>query len=386
MFSTRTKIGVLGGGQLGRMLGQAASPLDIYICFLDQSRNYPAGTVGKEFAEGDFNNYDHVLAFGADKDVITIEIEHVAIDALFELERSGKQVHPRPGALQIIKDKGLQKKFYQSNGIPTPAGWIFEQKADLLAWLQSSGKQRFVQKTRTGGYDGKGVQVITDLSTQSDKLFDAPSLIEELIEIEKEFAIIAARNARGQIVTYPPVEMEFHPEANLVERLVCPSSLSSSQVAEAEAIARKTIQAFDICGLLAIEFFLTKSGKILVNEVAPRPHNSGHHTIDTAATSQYEQHLRGILNLPLGSTEQLRPAVMINLLGEPGHTGPVEYTGMDEALAIPGVHVHLYGKSKTSPFRKMGHVTITSNTLKKAVKLSEKVKSLIRVIARNEAD
>jgi 5-(carboxyamino)imidazole ribonucleotide synthase len=381
MFSTRTKIGVLGGGQLGRMLGQAASPLDLYICFMDQSRSYPAGTVGKEFAEGDFNNYDQVVAFGSDKDVITIEIEHVNTEALVTLQNMGKQVHPNPAALRTIKDKGLQKQFYLDHQIPTPQGVVFDSKEAVCQWILENGITNFVQKTRSGGYDGKGVQVVKDALNSFDRLFDAPSLVEELIDIDKEFAIIAVRNAHGQVVTYPPVEMDFHPEANLVERLVCPSQLTAAQIAEAEAIARKTIQTFDICGLLAIEFFLTKSGKILVNEVAPRPHNSGHHTIDTAATSQYEQHLRGILNLPLGDTTQLRPAVMINLLGSDGHQGKVVYRGMDEALAIAGVYVHLYGKENTSPFRKMGHCTITAPTLTEAIALAERVKDLIRVEA-----
>jgi 5-(carboxyamino)imidazole ribonucleotide synthase len=382
MFSTRKKIGVLGGGQLGRMLGQAASPLDLHISFLDTSRSFPAGTVCKEFVEGDFNNYAHVMAFGADKDVITIEIEHVNTDALRDLEAQGKAVHPRPAALEIIKDKGLQKQFYAENGIPTSPFQLYESSDALRAAVENgSQKLPFVQKTRAAGYDGKGVSVITSHNDLKTKLLEGPCLAEDLVDFSLELAVIAARNPSGNVSVYPCVEMDFHPEANLVEWLICPARISPLVAAQAEALAEHLITAFDICGLLAVEFFVTKSGQLLINEVAPRPHNSGHHTIDTAVTSQYTQHLRAILDLPLGDTTQIRPAVMMNLLGAEGHKGPVQYHGMEQALAIPGVYVHLYGKEQTSPFRKMGHVTIAADTIESAIKKVEIVKKTLKVQA-----
>jgi 5-(carboxyamino)imidazole ribonucleotide synthase len=379
MFSTRKKIGVLGGGQLGRMLGQAASPLDLHISFLDTNRNFPAATVCKDFVVGDFKNYADVMAFGADKDVLTIEIEHVNTDALRALEAQGKQVHPRPDALDMIKDKGLQKQFYAEHQIPT-APFLLYETSDALRLAVQNGDQKlpFVQKTRTAGYDGKGVSVIRSLADLDSKLLSGACLTEKLIDFERELAVIAARNPSGEVRVFPCVEMDFHPEANLVEWVICPARISPLVAAQAEALAEQIIEAFDICGLLAVEFFLTKTGQLLVNEVAPRPHNSGHHTIDTAITSQYEQHLRAILDLPLGDTTQIRPAVMMNLLGAEGHTGPVQYAGMETALAIPEVYVHLYGKENTSPFRKMGHVTIAANNVEEAITKGKKVKETLK--------
>jgi 5-(carboxyamino)imidazole ribonucleotide synthase len=381
MFSTTQKIGILGGGQLGKMMCLAAANFDFKTHVLDTSADYPAGTVCSQFVEGDFKNYDDVLAFGQDKDVLTIEIEHVNIDALQALAEQGKAVHPRPEALRIIQDKGLQKQFYAEHDLPTSPFQLFDNEQLVRVAIESGHLELpFVQKTRTAGYDGKGVAVIRT-AVDLDKLLAGPCLVEELVDVAIEIAVIAARNPGGEVVTYPAVEMEFHPEANLVEWLVCPARISPLVAAEAEALAERVIRAFDVCGLLAVELFLDKKGQLLINEVAPRPHNSGHHTIDAAVTSQFEQHLRGICDLPLGDSSPTRAAVMLNVLGHPDHRGPVWYEGAEACMAMSGVHLHLYGKALTAPYRKMGHLTVTANTLDEAIGKAQKVKTLLRVVS-----
>lgn len=381
MFSTTQKIGILGGGQLGKMLCLAAADWDFKTYVLDASQDFPAGQVCTAFTPGDFNNYDDVLAFGADKDVLTIEIEHVNTEALRELERRGKTVHPAPRALDIIKDKGLQKEFYRKNDIPTADFALFKDENELReAVARGEWALPFVQKSRTAGYDGKGVAIMRTAEDLEKKILPGPCLAEALAPIRVELAVVAARNASDEVRVFPPVEMDFHPEANLVEFLLCPARISPLVAAEAEALAEKVIRTFDVCGLLAVEMFLTTDGQLLVNEVAPRPHNSGHHTIDSAPTSQFQQHLRAICNLPLGPTVQQMPAVMINLLGEPRHKGPARYEGVEQCLALDGVHIHLYGKALTSPFRKMGHVTITAETADKAIEKANFVKNTLKVV------
>lgn len=383
MFSTTQKIGILGGGQLGKMLALAAANWDFKTYCLDPTPDAPASPVCSGFQLGDFKNYEEVLAFGQDKDLLTIEIEHVNTDALRELECMGKTVHPSPRALDIIKDKGLQKEFYREHEIPTAHFEIFADEKSLRKAIESGAwTLPLVQKTRTAGYDGKGVSILRTMEDLETKLLPGPCLAEALAPIETEIAIVAARNAKGDVAVFPAVEMDFHPEANLVEFLLCPARISRLVEAEAEALAERVIRAFDICGLLAVEMFWTKDGQLLVNEVAPRPHNSGHHTIDSAHTSQFEQHLRGICDLPLGSTHSKTPvAIMLNLLGEPGHKGPVRYEGVEACLALEGVNIHLYGKALTSPFRKMGHVTITADTVQDAMKKANFVKEKLKVCA-----
>lgn len=380
MFDTTKKIGILGGGQLGKMLCLAAANWDMKTYVLDQSADFPAGAVCTDFTAGDFNDYDQVLAFGKDKDVLTIEIEHVNTKALRDLAAAGVAVHPAPAALEIIQDKGAQKEFYRAQEIPTAAFQLFEDEKALVQAVQNGELSLpFVQKTRKAGYDGRGVSIIRTESDLTSKLLSGPCLAEELAPIQTEIAVIAARNAADEVVVFPAVEMEFHPEANLVEWLICPARIAPLVAAEAEALAERVIRAFDICGLLAVEMFLTRDGRLLVNEVAPRPHNSGHHTINAASSSQYEQHLRAICNLPLGATTQLRPAVMVNILGEPGFKGPVCYRGVEDCLALEGVHLHLYGKAMTAPFRKMGHATVTGDTLEAALEKAAKVKAWLKV-------
>jgi 5-(carboxyamino)imidazole ribonucleotide synthase len=332
------------------------------------------------FETGDFKNYDRVMAFGEDKDLITVEIEHVNLQALKDLKAGGKIIHPNPSALEIIQDKGLQKIFYRDNGFPTAPFELFEDENALReAILVGRWKLPLVQKTRTAGYDGKGVSILRRESDLTDKLLSGPCLVEAMADMDKEIALIVARNADGAIRCFPPVEMEFHAEANLVECLFCPADISPLTIATADVLAERLIESLEVCGLLAVEMFLTRSGEIWINEVAPRPHNSGHHTMDSAVTSQFEQHLRGICNLPLGDTRILQPSVMVNLLGEPTFEGPVRYEGVEECLALSGVHIHLYSKTNTKPMRKMGHVTITAPTLKEAREKSTFVRDTLKV-------
>lgn len=376
-YSVNFKLGVLGGGQLGRMLIQEAINLDIHVACLDPNDNAPCSEIANWFAHGDFNDYDAVMHFGRNKDVITVEIEHVNIQALKELQKKGIKVFPQPEILEIIQDKGLQKEFYTKNNIPTAPYKLIENKDELM---QNQDLLPVAQKLRKGGYDGKGVSILKS-ETDLIKAFDAPSVLESFVPFEKELAVIVARNENGEISSFPTVELDFNPEANLVEMLFAPANISSEIEEKARKVAEKTIEAFDLVGLLAVELFLTKEGEILVNEVAPRPHNSGHHTIEANITSQYGQHLRSILNLPLGDTGLIQAAAMVNLLGEDGFTGPVKYEGLNECLALPGVYVHIYGKAETKPFRKMGHVTVTGRDVEEVRKLAHEVKETLKVKA-----
>lgn len=381
MFSTTQKIGILGGGQLGKMLCLAAANWDFKTYILD-AEGCPASAVCTGHVAGDFKNYDDVLRFGRQMDVLTIEIEHVNTEALHQLEREGKRIHPAPAALDIIKDKGLQKQFYREHALPTADFQLFDDEKALLAAVKNGSLAvPFVQKSRTAGYDGKGVAIIRTEEDLTTKLLPGACLTENLVPVRAEIAVIAAQNEAGEVAVFPAVEMDFHPEANLVEFLVCPARVSPLVEAEAQALAEQVIRAFGVCGVLAVEMFLTDAGELLVNEVAPRPHNSGHHTIDSAYVSQYQQHLLGICNLPLGDTAQKLPAVMVNLLGEAGQKGPVKYESIEACLALGGVNVHLYGKATTAPFRKMGHVTVVDASLERAIEKAEFVKNTLRIVA-----
>lgn len=376
------KLGVLGGGQLGKMLALAAGNWHLPLYVLDSDKGFPAGRVTPFFTEGNFKDYDDVYRFGRQLDVLTIEIEHVNTEALHQLEKEGLTIHPAPAQLDIIKDKGAQKLFYKEKEIPTAPFRLFDdEEAVRQAVARGEIAYPFVQKSRTAGYDGRGVSVIRD-AAGLEGLLPGPCVIEEQVDIDKELAVIVARNAHGETKAFPAVEMEFNPEANLVEFLFCPAAISPELEAKAEALAIEVVKAYDICGLLAVELFLDKKGELLVNEVAPRTHNSGHHTIDSCYTSQFEQHLRAVLNFPLGSTRMKAPSVMVNLLGAEGHAGPAAYEGLEDCLAIEGVHIHLYGKAMTKPFRKMGHVTIVDERLAGAKAKARKVKELLKVVSR----
>ena len=371
------RLGVLGGGQLGRMLIQAANDLNIHIHCLDPDPNAPCSEIAHSFSCGSLTDFNTVLNFGSDKHLITVEIENVNIEALEELEKKGVKVFPQSNVLKTIKDKGLQKKFYNKNNIPTAAFELISSKAELLLKTDFP----FVHKLRTGGYDGKGVKIISNLS-EAEQSFDAPSVIEEKIDFQKELSVLVARNEKGEIKTFPLVECEFNPEANLVEFLFSPADVSPEIELKAKEIASKLIEKLNMVGLLAVELFLTKSNELLVNEIAPRPHNSGHHTIECCTTSQFSQHLRAILNLPLGDTSLIQAGAMINLVGEKEFNGPVIYDGLENLLSIPGVFPHLYGKEISKPFRKMGHITITGKNIDELKAKRDKIKGLIRVISR----
>lgn len=379
MIDFGKKVGVLGAGQLGKMLALAAANWHLPIYFLDRSKDYPAGVAATGFEVGNFNDFEAVYRFGKSVDVLTIEIEHVNIGALKKLQTEGVIVHPDPASLEIIKDKALQKAFFVEKGIPTSGFQLFDSADDIKSALKKGNlSYPFVQKTRTEGYDGRGVCIVRSPS-DLDQLLPGACVVEEIVNIEKELAVIAAQNQAGQIEVFPVVEMDFHPTANLVEFLICPANLHPLLQQEAVNLAKQTIRSFGICGLLAVEMFLTKNGQLLVNEVAPRPHNSGHHTIDSCETSQFEQHLRAILNLPLGSTHLKSPSVMVNLLGASGHSGLAKYEGMEECLALQGAKFHLYGKAETKPFRKMGHATVLGKTVEDAMNKAKIIQNKLRI-------
>lgn len=370
------RLGILGGGQLGRMFIQEAANFDVQVHILDESSNGPAGQLATSFTKGDITNYEDVFNFGKSLDLLTVEIENVNIKALFDLEKIGLKVFPQPHVLSTIKDKGTQKEFYRKHNLPTSEFQFLDENTPIS---ELEKRIPFVQKLRTGGYDGRGVQLIKN----SDDLLNAftePSIAEDLIDFEKELSVIVARNERGETAVFPTVECEFN-DANLVEYLFSPADVSEEIEKKAESLAIDVINAFEMVGILAVEMFLTKDGDILVNEVAPRPHNSGHHTIECNITSQFEQHLRSIVNWPLGSTEIEKQGVMLNVLGASDYVGSTIYAGLDELIKIPGVYPHLYGKSTTKPNRKMGHITIAANTMEEAKEKAERVKHIMRVIS-----
>jgi len=371
------KIGLLGGGQLGRMLIQEAIDLDVEIHCLENDINAPCAKIAHGFTNGSITDKQTVLDFGAAFDLITVEIENVSIEALYELEGLGKKVYPQPRVLELIRDKGVQKEFYKTHQIPTADFQLITDANGLTAPMEFP----FVQKMRVGGYDGKGVKIIRS-QMDWDKRFTAPSVIEAMIPFEKELSVIVARNEAGEVKTFDAVECEFNSEANLVEFQFSPAAISKAIEAKAQEIATQVISKLNMVGLLAVEFFLTKTGELLVNEIAPRPHNSGHHTIECCYTSQFAQHLRSILNLPLGDTGLIIPGAMLNILGAPGHEGPALYEGLEDVLSLSGVYVHLYGKSHTKPFRKMGHVTLLGKDLQEIKVKVEVVKNKVKCVSR----
>lgn len=368
------QLGILGGGQLGRMFIQEAINYNVNIHVLDPDTNAPCRKLCNNFVCGNLDDFDTVYEFGKSLDMLTIEIEKVNVDALEKLEDEGVMVYPQSRVIRLIQDKGLQKQFFKQNDIPTAAFQLVNNKNDK----ENLPPFPFIQKLRRDGYDGKGVKRIENID-EFEAGFDAASIIEELIDFEQEIAVIVARNDKGDINAFPMVEMEFNAEANLVEFLISPSVLSFEIQQQAEELAKKIAQDLQIVGLLAVEMFLTKEGEILVNELAPRPHNSGHQTIEGNYTSQFAQHLRAIFNLPLGNTAARTNAVMINLLGEDGYEGLAHYEGVEQVMAMEGVYIHLYGKKYTKPFRKMGHVCIINDDREIAIETARKVQDIIKV-------
>lgn len=362
---------------MGRMLLQAAPDLDVECHVLDPDPSAPCRSFTNAFTCGNFRDEATVLEFGKSLDLITIEIEDVNVPALKKLQDQGKRVFPQPQVIELIQDKGAQKEFFTQHNIPTSPYRLIGSAKELPAMADFLPA---FQKLRRGGYDGRGVVGLRSIN-DLEKAFDAPSVVEKKVEIDKEVAVIVSRNAVGQIRCFPPVEMEFNPQANLVEFLFAPANISANLEAMAIELATRVAEKLEIVGILAVEMFIDKTGQVLVNEIAPRPHNSGHHTIEANRTSQYMQHLRAILGLPPGDTSERAAAVMVNLLGEPGASGPVVYQGLPEAMAMSGVNVHIYGKAETRPFRKMGHVTITAPTLAEAKETARKIQQTIKVTA-----
>lgn len=382
-FSSSFKLGILGGGQLGKMLLYETRKFDIHTHVLDPSAEAPSRIACNHFEQGDLMDYETVLNFGRKVDVLTFEIEGVNIKALRQLEKEGIKTWPSAETLEKIQNKATQKKFYSEKNIPTAKFEVFENKQALLkAVTEDKINLPFVWKSATGGYDGKGVSVIKS-GTDLNELPDGECIAETMIPFKNELAVIVARSASGEVKTYPVVEMEFHPTANQVEYVICPARIDEKVAEKARTLAEKVSRAFEHVGLLAVEMFQTRDDEILVNEVAPRPHNSGHYSIEAGYTNQFEQHLRAILDLPLGSTESKLGGIMVNLVGDKDHTGEVEYQNISEILKMPGVSPHIYGKKITRPFRKMGHVTIVHKDLSEARKLAEKVKNTIKVISKN---
>jgi 5-(carboxyamino)imidazole ribonucleotide synthase len=381
-FSSNFKLGILGGGQLGKMLLYDTRKFDIYTSVLDASNEAPCQIACNEFHLGNLMNYEDVYNFGKQVDVLTIEIENVNVDALEDLEKEGIKVYPGSKTLRTIQNKAKQKLFYIDNDLPTAAFSRFAYTSEIKEAINHGGLNfPFVWKSAQFGYDGMGVKVVKSL----DDLKNLPNvecIAEELVPFKNELAVIVARNVSGETKTYPVVEMEFHPEANQVEYVICPARISEEVAKKAEAIALKTSAAFKHVGLLAVEMFQNEHDEILINEVAPRPHNSGHHTIESSYTSQFEQHIRAILDLPLGRTDSKVGGVMVNLVGSEGYHGDVVYQNIASIMKMEGVTPHIYGKKQTRPFRKMGHVTIVHEDLNKARIIAEEVKNTIKVISK----
>ena len=381
-FSGKKTIGILGGGQLGKMMLSVTRKWDIKTKVMDPNEDAPSRIGCNKFVKGNLMNYESVFDFGKDVDILTIEIENVNTEALDALEKKGIKVYPQSSILKIIQNKCHQKQFYQKNKIPTARFQIFGSKEKLKdAVVRGFISFPFVWKTESMGYDGYGVKIIRS-NQDIEEISPGACMAEELVNIDKEIGVIICRSPKGEIKNYPSVEMEFHPEANQVEYVLSPAGIPKKIAKKAEQIALSVSDAFKHVGLLAVELFLTKEGEILVNEVAPRPHNSGHYTIEGSFTSQFEQHIRAILDMPLGDTSNKVAGVMVNLVGKEGYKGPVYYKNIEHILAIEGVNPHIYGKKETRPFRKMGHITVINKNLKLARKIAEQVKETIEVISK----
>jgi len=385
-FSSDFKLGILGGGQLGKMLLFDTRKFDIQTYVLDPSEEAPCRIACNHFFQGDLMDFDTVYEFGKKVDVLTFEIELVNLEALEKLESEGLKVYPSPKTLRSIQNKGRQKDFYTQNNIPTAPYKRFNDLENLKSEIvnqQSTIQLPFVWKCTEFGYDGNGVKIIRQVA-DLDSLPNVECIAEEMIPFKNELAVIVCRNPSGEIKTYPVIEMEFHPEANQVEYVICPARIDDAVAEKARAIALNVSQNFNHVGLLAVEMFQTKDDDVIVNEVAPRPHNSGHYSIEASYTSQFENHLRAILDLPLGDTDSKVAGIMVNLVGEEGYSGNVIYQNIEKILGWNGVTPHIYGKKQTRPFRKMGHVTIANENMTEARKIAEDVKNTIRVISSHQ--
>ncbi len=382
-FSSNFKLGILGGGQLGKMLLYETRKWDIYTKVMDSSVEAPCKIACNEFIHGDLMDFDAVYSLGKDVDVLTIEIENVNVDALEKLQDEGKTIYPQPEVLKTIQNKARQKLFYRDHDIPTSDFSRFAYTSEVAESVQQGVLEfPFVWKSAQFGYDGQGVKIIREQEDLND-LPNVECIAEEMVYFKNELAVIVARNSKGETKTYPVVEMEFHPEANQVEYVICPARIDESVAKKARQVALKVSEAFDHVGLLAVELFQTHEDEILVNEVAPRPHNSGHYSIEASYTNQFEQHIRCILGLPLGKTDSKLGGIMVNLVGAEGHTGDVIYENIETILGKQGVTPHIYGKKQTRPFRKMGHVTIVNQNIDRAREIAQQVKEKIKVVSKS---
>ncbi|NBV42290.1 5-(carboxyamino)imidazole ribonucleotide synthase [bacterium] len=371
-------IGIIGGGQLGQMMAQSAMTLGIPVGVIDPDPNAPCSVVTSRFTVGRYDDFDSLISFGSDYSRITTEFEHINCNALDYLVSQGKRVAPNPDAVRLIQDKGLQKQFYARHGFPSPEFHLVENRRDINAYIDFLPA---VLKLRKNGYDGKGV---VSLFSQSDieNAFDLPSVLEKRISIHRELSVVAARDQFGTVLTYQPSELIAHPDAHLLQLLISPARLPATILTRAREIASDLINQLRIVGILAVEFFVTEDGRLLINEIAPRPHNSGHHTMDSAPFSQFDQHIRAVAGLPLGVIDTERPAAMVNLIGEPGNIGVPEIKSLAEWLQAPNVFIHWYGKSAVKPFRKMGHVTILSDTPDGAESIARRAMNELKVVAK----
>ena len=372
------KAGILGGGQLGRMLLQAAANYPVETHVMENDPACPAAHLCHHFTKGDITNFEEVYNFGKGLDALTIEIESVNEDALAKLELEGVRIYPKPAALKIIKNKVTQKEFYKVNEIPTSQFIITNQAKELVHHIQFLPA---VHKTGLGGYDGRGVQII---QTKEDisKAFDGPALLEKLVHIKKEIAIIIAVNDQGESVMYPSVDMVFDNRLNLLEYQISPAEIPETLLWKAEAVARKVVNDLKSPGIFAVELFIDTDDNVFVNETAPRVHNSGHHTIEASYSSQFDMLWRIMLGYPLGNSSSILPASIVNLLGSEGHFGEAVYEGLNEILKIDNVFVHIYGKIETRPGRKMGHITILSKEKQELIHQANRIKQTVRVIAK----
>lgn len=381
-FSSNFKLGILGGGQLGKMMLYTTRKFDITTHVMDASMEAPCKIACDQFTLGNLMDFDAVYNFGKQVDLLTFEIENVNVDALEALEKEGVSVYPSSKTLRIIQNKAKQKLFYRDHDIPTSDFTRFAYLSEIEDAVLNGGLDfPFVWKAAQFGYDGTGVKIVRQLS-DLDGLPKGECIAEDLVPFKNELAVIVARTKNGDVKTYPVVEMEFHPEANQVEYVICPARINEAVAKKARAVAMNVSEAFNHVGLLAVELFQTETDDILVNEVAPRPHNSGHQTIEASYTSQFEQHIRAILNLPLGKTDSKIGGIMVNLVGAEGHTGDVVYENIAAIMNLEGVTPHIYGKKQTRPFRKMGHVTIIHEDIDEARRIAEEVKQTIKVITK----
>jgi 5-(carboxyamino)imidazole ribonucleotide synthase len=379
MFSSNKIIGILGGGQLGKMTLEVSNKWGIKIYILDPDEDCPSKSLCNEFFQGDLMDFDTVYNFGQKVDIITIEIENINVDALEQLKKENKIVYPQPEILKIIQDKSLQKEFYLKNNIPSTPFITCNSKQEIKKFISNGDRTYpFIWKSSKMGYDGYGVKLIED-NNSIEEVPDKHCIIEDKAEIEKELSVMVVSMPSGQLINYPAVEMEFNNSSNQVEYIISPARISQEIKEKAENIALRVSELFGNIGLLAVEMFLTSDGDILVNEVAPRPHNSYHFSIEGSETSQFEQLIRSILDLPVGKTNIINNSVMVNLVGEDNTKGPVVYKNIDQIIGIKGVNSHIYGKKETRPNRKMGHITVTNSNIEEAIKIAKEIKETVKV-------